>query len=44
MPRFFYVELLCLCINSNSLNKFESLVEILYLDLNRNKKEEKIAK
>jgi hypothetical protein len=44
MPSFSYVELLCSCINSNSLNIFESLVQILYLDLNRNKKEEKIAK
>jgi hypothetical protein len=44
MPSFSYVELLCSCINSNSLNISESLVQILYLDLNRNKKEEKIAK
>jgi hypothetical protein len=44
MLSFSYVELLCSCINSNSLNIFESLVQILYLDLNRNKKEEKIAK
>jgi hypothetical protein len=30
-----------LCINSNSLNIFESLIQKLYLDLKKNKKEEK---
>jgi hypothetical protein len=44
MASFSYVKLLCSCINSNSLNIFESLVQLLYLDLNMNKKEEKIAK
>jgi hypothetical protein len=38
---FFYVELLCLCINPNSLNIFESLIQKLCLDSNRNKKRRK---
>jgi hypothetical protein len=44
MPRHFYVELLCLCIHSNSLNIFEYLIQKLYLNSNRKTKRKKRTK